>query len=90
MAMVMWYSVGSLSKQVEQAKAMGWNKALQQPISQDGIDLKADIELLNFDWCQEVEKPILKAAVTMDLDNLSLPFFSNACKALQTSSTSKP
>jgi len=57
------------------AKAMGWNEALQQPISQDGINLKANIQLLDFNWCQGVKQPTAKAATSMDLDNLSLPSF---------------
>jgi len=69
---------------------MGWNESLQQPILQDGIDLKVDIKLLNFDWYQEVEQPTSKTAITMDMDNMSLPSFQMVTKSATLPTLSAP
>jgi len=75
---------------LEEAKAMGWNEALQQPISQDGLDLKANIQLLDFEWCVAAPPPTSKVAVTMDVDNMSLPSFQMVTKPLVISTASGP
>jgi len=57
---------------------MCWDKHLHQPILQDRIDLKADLKLLDFDWCIPMGK-LTKINLTgdspVDMDNLSLPSF---------------
>jgi len=61
---------------ITEAKDMGWDEKLQQPISQDGINLKADLQLLDFEWCLPVEqlhKIDLTRDTPVDMDNLSLP-----------------
>jgi len=63
---------------IVEAKEMGWDDHLNQPISQDGIDLKADLKLMDFDWCIPTEEPSkIKLAndTPVDMDNLLLPSF---------------
>jgi len=63
---------------ITEAKDMGWNDTLNQTISQDGIDLKFDLKLLDFEWCLPNDKPTkinLTAEALVDMDNMSLPSF---------------
>jgi len=63
---------------ITKVQEMGWDNKLQQPISQDGIDLKADLKLLDFKWCIRPELPVkinLMKDNPVDMDNLSLPSF---------------
>jgi len=69
-----WFMPDAITK----AREMGWDNKLQQPISQDGIDLKADLKLLDFEWCIRPEPPVkldLTKENPVDMDNLSLPSF---------------
>jgi len=69
-----WFMPDAIVK----AKEMGWDKHLHQPLLQDRIDLKANLKLLNFDWCIPMEKPTkidLTGDTPVDMDNLSLPSF---------------
>jgi len=73
-AVFRWFTVDA----IEEAKDMGWDEKLQQPILQDGIDLKANLQLLDFEWCLPVEQPHkidLTGNSPVDMDNLSLPSF---------------
>jgi len=73
-AIFCWFTLEAITK----AKEMGWDDKLQQPISQDGIDLKADLKLLDFEWCIPLEKPVkidLTKDNPVDMDNISLPSF---------------
>jgi len=46
-------------------------------MSQDGIDLKADLQSMDFEWCLPTPPPTKLAlgAVTIDMDNMSLLSF---------------
>jgi len=73
-AVFQWFTLDAITK----AREMGWDNKLQQPISQDGIDLKADLKLLDFEWCIWPEPPVkmdLMKDNPVDMDNLSLPSF---------------
>jgi len=63
---------------IVEAKEMGWDEHLHRPILQDGIDLKADLKLIDFDWCiprEEPKKIDLTGDTPVNMDNLSLPSF---------------
>ncbi len=73
-AVYRWFTPDAIAE----AKEMGWDEHLHRPISQDGIDLKADLKLLDFEWCIPTEKPTkidLTGDTPVDMDNLSLPSF---------------
>jgi len=61
-----------------EAKEMGWDAAQQCPMSQDGIDLKANLQSMDFEWCLPPPLPTQKpdlGMVAIDMDNMSLPSF---------------
>jgi len=73
-AVFRWFTPDAIAE----AKEMGWDENLHRPISQDGLDLKADLKLLDFDWCTPMGNPTkidLTGDSPVDMDNLSLPSF---------------
>jgi len=73
-AVFRWFTPDAITE----AKEMGWDENLHRPILQDGIDLKANLKLIDFDWCILMEKPTkidLTGDTLVDMDNLSLPSF---------------
>jgi len=73
-AVFRWFTPDAIAE----AKDMGWDENLHRPISQDGLDLKADLKRLDFDWCIPNEAPTktdLTNDTPVDMDNMSLPSF---------------
>jgi len=73
-AVFRWFT----SDAITEAKEMGWDEHLKRPISQDGLDLKADLKRLDFEWCIPNEAPNKKeisSNLPVDMDNMSLPSF---------------
>ena len=72
-AVYRWFTTDA----VAEAKEMGWDDAQQRPMSQDGIDLKADLQSMDFEWCLSSSPPSKLVSDTsgIDMDNLSLPSF---------------
>jgi len=55
---------------------MGWDDMVQHPISQDGINLKVDLQVINVDCCIPNQPPCksgLLAEAPVDMDNMPLP-----------------
>jgi len=84
---------------VLEANSMVWDDVTQQPVSQEGLDLKADLVRLDFEWCVLPPAATALTATTVDMDNLSLPSFQTAGPppmltvagpVTQVSSTSQP
>jgi len=68
-----WFTTNPMAE----AKEMGWDATQQYPMSQDGIDLKANLQSMDFEWCLPTP-PLTKltlGAVTIDMDNMSLLSF---------------
>jgi len=63
---------------VPEASNMAWDDATNQPVSQEGLDLKADLALLDFEWCVAPPEASIPPVATIDMDNLSLPSFQTA------------
>jgi len=57
---------------------MVWNDTTQQLASQEGLDLKADLAHLDFEWCVPPPTESVILATMVDMDNLSLPSFQTA------------
>jgi len=73
-AVFCWFTLDAITE----AKEMGWGKHLQQLISQNAIDLKADLKPLDFDCFFLNQKPTkidLTNGTPVNMDNLSLPSF---------------
>jgi len=57
---------------------MVWDDTTQQLASQEGLDLKADLGHLDFEWCVPPPTESVIPAAVVDMDNLSLPSFQMA------------
>jgi len=73
-AVLHWFTLEA----VLEANNMAWDDATNQPVSQEGLDLKADLALLDFEWCVAPPEASIPPAAAIDMDNLSLPSFQTA------------
>jgi len=76
-AVLCWFS----PEAVLEANQMAWDDAMQQPVSQEeGLDLKADLVLLDFEWCAlpPATPGTMMAMSVVNMDILSLPSFQMA------------
>jgi len=72
-AVYCWFTTDA----VAEAKEMGWDATQQCPMSQDGINLKADLQSMDFEWClpTPLMTKLASGAATIDMDNMSLLSF---------------
>ncbi len=65
---------------VVEANNMDWDDVAQRPITQDGVNFKHDLLLLDFEWC--TAKPGASTTTApVDMDNLSLTSFQTISEA---------
>jgi len=70
-AVLPWFTLEAILE----ANSMVWDDTTQQLASQEGLDLKADLAHLDFEWCVPPPTESIIPAAMVDMDNLSLPSF---------------